>query len=190
LKIIDCNPAIVYRELDAHHDDDSGRGHSAIHDPHVWTSPFNAILLAEQIRDVLVKEAPEYRRFYEANFLALKTELTELDKHIKEELAAVNSPYILVSHSSWGYFTDRYGLVQISLETDGKERGPRGLGDLVDFAARHNIKTLFIQKQHQSSAARVFAGEIGAKLVEIDPLAEEYIANLKAVTRAFVEATR
>ena len=185
VRVIECNREIQYRMPD------NGDMQLGAHpDPHIWTDPVNARLLAKQILDVLSAEDPEYAGFYEKNFQGLDRELKELHEFILEEVKQRSSRYILVSHAAWGYFCDRYGFQQLSLEKDGRPRGPRALAELIKLVREQTITTLFTQREHRSPADSAFASEIGARVVEIDPLREDYVENLKGITRKFVEATK
>jgi len=190
LKIIECCNQITNRDLTNHKEKNINSYQSEMVDPHIWTSPANAKLLAQQIKEVLIEEDPDQQQFYQSNYQLLSDELNELDNFIHSKLSDVRMPYILVSHPSWGYYAERYGLVQISLENNGKEKGPRGLIELIEFAKKKNIPTLFRQRQFKTASTVTLADEINANIIEIDPLAEDYIVNLREVTRVFAEATR
>ena len=85
----------------------------------------------------------------------------------------------MVFHPSWGYFADEYGLRQIPIEIDGKEPTAKELAGIIDFAKEKNIRVIFVQSQFSTGAAERVAESIGGKVVQIDPLAEDYISNLK-----------
>ncbi|MNC93181.1 hypothetical protein D3C83_97520 [compost metagenome] len=53
-----------------------------------------------------------------------------------------------------------------------------------------NIRAVFVQKQHGRGPAAALARELGAELVEIDPLAENYLDNMRAIGRLLGAATR
>jgi zinc transport system substrate-binding protein len=53
---------------------------------------------------------------------------------------------------------------------------------MVDIARKKNINTVFIQSQFETSKAEVIAREIGAKIVPIDPLAENWLAEMYSLT--------
>lgn len=54
------------------------------YDEHVWTSPVNAQLLVEQIRDVLISLDPGREEIYEKNAAAYLEELRALDKDYRQ----------------------------------------------------------------------------------------------------------
>ena len=158
------------------------------HDPHVWTSPMNAVLLAREIRAALVAVDPASARFYDANFHRLVADLEQLDGEIMVRLKHRRTNYFIVSHDAWAYYAERYGLRQIPLESRGREKGPRGIAGIVEQARREKIHTLFVQQQHPESSAYTLATELGAQVMIIDPLAGDYIDNLRHVTASIAEA--
>ena len=77
---------------------------------------------------------------------------------------------------------------QKAIEVEGKQPGAKTLSELIELAQRKQIKVIFVQRQFSDRDAKTIAAQIGAKIVYVDPLAENYLDNLKQVTRLFVEA--
>ena len=157
-------------------------------DPHVWTDPNNAKIIAGQIKDILSDRDPDGVPFYAANYQSLIADLDRLDRDIRALLQQRRMDYFIVSHGGWKYFADAYGLRQMALDEYGREKGPRGLAEMVDLAKREGISTVFIQAQHPSGSAYTLAKEIHAQAVLIDNLNEDYIDNLYKVSRLIAEA--
>lgn len=157
-------------------------------DAHVWTSPVNGKLIAAEIKDTLAAEDPEAAPFYEANFQRLAAELDGLDAEILNRLKGRRTDYFIVSHDAWAYYAARYGLRQLPLESRGREKGPRGIAELADQARRENLGIVFVQRQHPAGPAYTLAAELNARVVVIDPLAGDYIDNLRRVTVSIAEA--
>ncbi len=80
-------------------------------DEHVWTSPVNASLIAEQIKNVLSKADPDNRGMYEENTLAYQEQLAELDGQFREVVDhAKRNIMIFGDRFPFRYFADEYGL--------------------------------------------------------------------------------
>ena len=165
----------------------AGSGNHFAMDAHIWTSPKNAIVLAGIIKSALSEYDPEAGEYYAANYNMLVSDLDLLDAFIRKELADIKTPYFIVSHPAWGHYAAAYGLEEISIERHGTEVRAKELSRLVEFARKWNIHTVYVQKQFNTASARTLAREINGKIVELDPLAEDYINNLRHVTRAIVE---
>ena len=151
-------------------------------DPHVWTSPINAKYISLKIKEALIEILPAHKTELEDNYSKLIKDLTRLDQDIRLRLAHLDNRYIVVSHPSWGYYADAYSLIQVPIESDGKEIRAMSLTKLIEFSRSKTVNRVFVQKQFNQSSAKILASEIGVEVIELDPLAEDYIANLYYVT--------
>ena len=70
---------------------------------------------------------------------------------------------------------------QLTIEEEGKKPGPQGLAALIDQAQAYNITVVYVEPQFDRSSAEVIAESIGGEVVEIDPLAPNYIENIRDV---------
>jgi len=156
-------------------------------DPHIWLSPANAILIAKNIFQALGKTDPTHADEYRRNFDALAKQLEALDAEIRSMLAPYKGRRFYVFHPSFGYFADAYGLEQISIELDGKAPSPRQLAELIDQAKADGVTVLFVQKQFPADSAKAIADAIGGKVVPLDPLAEDCVANLRLIAESLKE---
>lgn len=173
------------------HDDHQGHdAHADGHeqDPHVWTSPLLAQHMAGRIRDKLSELAPDHARDFARNHDAFVAELVALDAELHKSLDPLPNRKFMVFHPAWGYFAAHYGLTQVSIEREGKEPGARGLAALIGQARQEKIKVVFVQPQFDKLQARQVARAIGGGVVSVDPLAADYVDNLRRVGRQFVQA--
>ena len=157
-------------------------GHDSGMDPHVWTDPNNVIAITGLIEASLASHDAAHAQDYRRAARVFTERLRALDRLIAEQMAALKNRVLIVAHPSWGYFAERYGLIQRSIEQDGKEIQGRSLAQLIEFARQRNIKAVFTQPQFNDRAAGVIAAEVGATVYELDPLATGYIENMRAVT--------
>lgn len=153
-------------------------GHDQL-DPHVWLDPSLAKTIAGNIRDGLVKEDPDHADDYRRNTKTLLDQLDQLDMEIREILAGIENRKFLVFHPAWGYFAKAYDLQQIAVEHRGREPGPKALVELVGITRRERINTVFAQKQFSTRVVETLAAEIDGNVVVLDPLAEDYLNNLR-----------
>jgi zinc transport system substrate-binding protein len=143
---------------------------------------------AENIYQVLREYIPGDSIYLRNNYKAFERELDNLDKYISEKLAPFEGSKLLVFHPAFGYFTDAYGLVQVPIELAGKEPGARYLNQVIELARRENIKAIFVQQQFSTETAEVVAEAVGAEVVVLDPLAEDYISNMKQIADKVAKA--
>jgi zinc transport system substrate-binding protein len=135
----------------------------------------------------LAEMAPHRAEQFQANAAAYTAKLDGLHEELKAIFAGLHSPNLLVFHPAWGYFADTYGLRQIAIEQAGKEPSPEQMQRIIDIAKASDIRVIFIQQQFSRGIALSVAEQIGGVVVSIDPLAEDYLANLKTVGRIIFE---
>ena len=181
--VVDCSKGIELQgAVDEH-----GQEHEGL-DPHIWMSPLNAMSMVSNICDGLVQIDPGNATYYRQNRDAYLRELAQLDQDIREGLAGVRSLTFMVYHPAFGYFARDYGLTMIPIEVEGKEPTPAGLARLIEQAEEHGIKVIFASPQFNPESAGVIAREIDGRVVMVDSLARDYIANLRLLLDELVEA--
>ena len=185
IKMIETQRSIALRDIESAGSEKPPATGGGLKDPHVWTDPLLVRIMAAHIRDALVETDPSHREHYEQNYVAFAADLDRLDQWIRDLFQGVRSRRFMVFHPSWGYFADAYGLTQIPVESAGKEPGPRTLADLIDRGRKEQVRVIFVQQQFSRRAAETVAQAIGATVVAVDPLAENYLDNLRDVVRAF-----
>jgi len=150
-------------------------------DPHVWLSPMNVKIMVKNIYDALAQIDPENKDYYQKNMELYLKELDALDEEIREILGNVTNRCFMVYHPSWGYFARDYNLTQIPVEKEGKEPTARGLMALIDQARRLKMKVIFVSPQFDQKKAETIAESIHGRIVFLDPLAKDYVKNLRLV---------
>ena len=98
-------------------------------------------------------------------------------------LAGTEPAAFLIYHPALGYFARDYGLEQVSLEFEGKAPSPSQVRKLADKGRELEIQTIFIQKQFDQENAKVLAKEIGAGVVQIDPLDPDWESQILHIAR-------
>jgi zinc transport system substrate-binding protein len=154
-------------------------------DPHVWVSPRNARIMVENIYQAMVQTDPQNQGYYQENRNQYLAQLDALDQNITSSLQNIKNHKILVYHPSWGYFCRDYGLEQVAIEQEGKEPSPQYLAQLVNGAKAEQIQVIFVSPQFSQKSAQTLATEIGARVVVVNPLAENYLENMRQVAEAF-----
>lgn len=147
-------------------------------DPHIWLDPILIKIQAKNIYEAMVKIDVANSEFYKTNYEEFIKELDTLDQNIKTLLAPHKDKAFMVFHPSWGYFAKRYELEQISIEIEGKEPKPNELVELVEEAKKHDIKIIFTSPQFSQKSAQTISKTVGANVVAIDPLADNWNENL------------
>lgn len=190
-KMMVCNASAGVTLLpmsETEHDADEPDGHHHEHghlDPHFWLSPKNAGVIANNVERSLAAVDPENASYYAQNRASVEQELQQLDREIREQLSGVKSRRFLVFHPAWGYFAHEYGLEQIAAEEEGKTLTPRQMERVIGEARREGIRAVFVSPQFSSVQADAIASNIDGRTVTVDPLARDYLKNLRAAAAAF-----
>ncbi len=161
-------------------------------DPHIWTEPANMLIMAKNTFEALQRLDPAHSETYLKNYFTVRRKIEKLEIELMKLFAAKQGANraFMVFHPSWGYFARAHALTQVPIEIGGHEPSPKELAAVITKARKMNIKAIFVQPQMSAKAARVVADEIGAKLIEADPLAYDWAKNLRSVAHAFHSALR
>jgi zinc transport system substrate-binding protein len=149
-------------------------GHTENADPHYWVSPRCAQIIATSVKDFLCELNPPQKDKYDANYKLLSVEIRKLDEKGKEYFSYSKLKCFMIYHPNLGYIARDYGLEEIPVELDGKEPTPLRLRELIDRARKDHLNTIFVQREYDTKNAKAIAGEIGANLIIIDPLSEDW----------------
>lgn len=150
-------------------------------DPHLWLVPRHLESAAAAIARALAGLDPEGEALYRANAVRLDAELEALDDELRRRLGALAGGKFYVEHPAWGHLAAEYGLTQVALEEEGKEPRAARLVEAIETARRDGVGVVLVQRGVAERAGRTLADEIGAEVVEVDPLAYDVAANLRQV---------
>lgn len=141
-------------------------------DPHVWLSPKNAKIEADNIKKALIKADPQHADSYEKNYNDLALELDALDKEYSLTLNSLPKKDIVVAHRAYSYLCKEYGLNQISINgiSPDTEPDPSTMANTIEYCKKHNVNTIFFEEMISPKTAQVIANEIGAEVSVLNPL--------------------
>lgn len=195
LRVVETDHGILKLPMTAH-------GHHSEHhpstktddhdsrDPHIWLSPPLVMLQARMILIALQAEDPDHRTIYETNYRNFILDIVDLDADLRAMFSGLQGASFMAFHPSWGTFAHTYGLQQVPIEVEGKQPKPAQLQELIAYAQRSHIKVVFVQPQFSTKSAEQIARAIDGRVVAVDPLAEDWAANLRRVAEEFRHAFR
>ncbi|MCK5695708.1 MAG: zinc ABC transporter substrate-binding protein [Desulfobacula sp.] len=184
IMIVDTRKDIVLRSMEEHNHDGRDQNESIGKDPHIWMNPLIVKIQAHTIFKTLSNIDPANRDEYKMNYEQFVKNLDELDHHLKTLLKNLKGENLLVFHPSFGYFTDAYGLKQVAIETMGKSPKGKALSNIIKRAKKQKIRVIFAQPQFDRNTAQKIASAINGVVVFIDPLAYDYMANMKNIAQS------
>ncbi|MCX6333917.1 MAG: zinc ABC transporter substrate-binding protein [Bacteroidia bacterium] len=153
-------------------------------DPHYWVSPKCAAIMALSVKELLCRLNPSETQKYESNYAGLVVKIGELDKKAGSLLSEFSGEVFMIYHPNLAYLASDYSLVEVPVEFEGKEPPPSRLKELIDIARAKNIKTIFVQREYDSRNAKVIANEMGARVVVIDPLSDNWMKATSDIIEA------
>ena len=178
-------PMQTHHDQKKHHEDndlENREKHNHEHgslDPHVWLSPPLVRIISKNIFNGLCKIDPVHKSSYKQNFAEFMARINKLDADIKKRFENKRKMRFIVFHPAWGYFANSYDIKQVPIEIEGKDAKASQLKEIIQYARKNEINTIFIQPQFYTKSAKLIAKAIDANIVFADPLAENWMTNLQ-----------
>ena len=157
-----------HHEEDGHHHEEDGHHHEE--DPHIWLSPENAQVMAQNICDGLSRQYPDYEDTFRANLKDLLTQLEALQSYGEEQLSGLQCRELIPFHDGFSYFAQAFHLTILESveEESGSEASAKDLIHLTELVRDHNLPAIFTEVSGSDSAAQVIARETGCKVYALD----------------------
>ena len=187
VEYISCSNGIdlLRSDIDEHYVDPE---HQHGTDPHIWTSPNNVKIISRTVCTALSAAYPEKATEFEANLHTFISRIDQLDNSIRGVLTDSLNNAFMIYHPALGYYARDYHLEQFSIEFDGKSPSTAHMKKMIDLAREKKIQTIFIQSEFETAKAEAVAKEIGANVVTINPLAEDWLAEMYSLTKKMEKA--
>ena len=191
LPIIDGTKGMTFRLLEEHDHHDDHDHHHDEHDMnidrHTWLGWQQSTMLLANTRDALVALLGDHESLIRERAQTLQTQIDAVFTTLQADLVELEGTVVYVYHPSFGYFLDSFGIEQRAVETGGKEPTARDLASLIAEAKAAKARVIFVQKQFPVTSARTVAQAVGAKVVALDPLAYDFLENIKQMGQALLE---
>jgi zinc transport system substrate-binding protein len=163
------------------HDHDHDHNHGV--DPHMWMSPKAVLDLLPTIKAALIESFPDLKDTIEANYTQLHQSIAEADLRMRTVTSQLPKKEFLIFHPALSYLARDYSLVQTAVELDGKEPSPAYLASVIKKARKESIPVIFIQEEYDIRNARTISEEAGIALVQINPMAYNWLETMNELTK-------
>lgn len=187
MKVFDTSEGIdlIYEEDEQHGD----HSHAGGVEPHVWTSPENARIIAGNIYKALCSLDSVNSAYYAQRLDSLNKVIINTNKEIETLLSDADTAF-MIYHPTLSYYARDYGLQQISIEKGGKEPSPSYLKELIDLCKNEDIHIIFVQPEFDVRNAEIIAGQTHTKVVSVNPLSYQWPEEMLAVARILHDSKR
>lgn len=157
----------AHEEEEHHHEED---GHHHEEDPHIWLSPENAQVMAQNICEGLSRQYPDYEDTFRTNLEDLLSQLEALQSYGEKQLSGLQCRELIPFHDGFSYFAQAFHLTILESveEESGSEASAKDLIHLTELVRTHDLPAIFTEVSGSDSAARVIARETGCKVYALD----------------------
>lgn len=157
----------------AHHGE-AEAGHEAhgsgATDPHFWLDPSRYAAAARTVASEMSAADPQNAQSYAANLESLTKDLNALDTQLEADLSQCAAGTLVVAHSAFGYFADRYGFEQVGIAglSPDDEPDARTLAEITEAAQSADVPTVFFEEALPPKLAETVAAAAGAEVSALD----------------------
>lgn len=171
LKMMDFVEALEEEELEgAEHDHDEHDHDDGEYDEHIWTSPKNAALIVDGIKEEAVRLDGKNAKLYESNAAEYSRKINALDERFTELLAGESRYFVFGDRFPLLYFFKEYGLnYYAAFPGCGSETEPSAqtIAFLTEkLAGEDTVKAVFGIELSNVKLAQTLAAENGLPTAE------------------------
>lgn len=150
-------------ENEHNHEEEDGHYHA--YDPHIWTSPKNAMIMVNNILDALCEIDPENAAYYEENATNYLSELEELDAEFKEVVNQAKR--MTIYHGgrfAMQYLTNEYGIDYVSAPFEA-EPSAALVAQMISDIKEQQIPVIYHEELVDPKIAQMISDETGAQML-------------------------
>jgi manganese/zinc/iron transport system substrate-binding protein len=127
-------------------------------DPHVWMDPKLWRVVAVDVRDAMIAQAPENATVYTENADAFLSEIDALAAYATKSLTSVpqEARVLITAHDAFNYFGRAYGFEVIGIQgiSTESEAGLNRITSLVNDLVARNIQSVFVESSVSDRSIR------------------------------------
>lgn len=164
-----CTEEHSHEENSENEHEHSHEGHEHSHnefDPHIWTSPANAVIITETICEILCQIMPEETDKFKENAEKYIKQLENIDTEIRGIVDNGNTKKLIFADQfPLIYFAEEYGLeYHAAFSGCGHDMEPsvQDVCELIDIVKEENIKAVFYLELSSEKVADTICEDTGA----------------------------
>lgn len=163
-----------WSEDDEHHNGEELGDHKYENDPHIWTSAENALIIAKNIENKLIKLYPENKDYFENNYKNLENELLSEKQNFLDNITGKTQSEFIVFHDAYNYLFKELAIdsskklvfqTNILSDPDSAE-----MKKFIDEITLHWVNIAFKEPQLNDSNLLKLTKEYTIEIDTLDPL--------------------
>ena len=157
-------------------------------DPHIWCSPKSLDKMARNTYNAIIREMPDSVK-YKMAFNDLIIRISDLNMEVAKKCFTEENKdkAFVIYHPALSYMARDYQLTQIAIENEGKEPSAKHLACIIEQARAKGIKHILYQSEFPASSVEIICKDIDATAVEINPLDENILDNIRHIVTLITE---
>ncbi len=161
-------PETAHEHEHGHGHEEDGHHHGS--DPHIWLSPENAGIMAENICAGLTQRYPAWADTFARNLSGLLADLDALNTYGQEALSQLSCREIITFHDGFAYFAESFDLTILEAveEESGREASAQELIHLIKEVEHHRLPAIFTERSGSVSASSIISRETGCGVYALD----------------------
>ncbi|ACK64855.1 periplasmic solute binding protein [Rippkaea orientalis PCC 8801] len=165
------NPLMGKEHDHGEEEEHSHKASEKVADPHIWHDAKNGIKMVEVIAQQLKNLQPNQSKKYQNNQEKIATELTLIDRWIKEQITTIPAEKrkLVTTHDALGYYVNAYDLeFEGALEGFSTEESPTAarVSELVKEIKKTKVPTIFAESSINPKLMTTVAKEANVKVSE------------------------
>jgi zinc transport system substrate-binding protein len=140
-------------------------------DPHVWLDPVLAKQQVNNILQALIRVDPADQAYFTANAQVYNSKLDNLNSQIINATTTTQTRQFVTFHEAFGYFANRYNLIQIPIAGPFEEEPtPSDIQNVVNVVNQNHLCVVGYESLENPANSQSIASQTHAKLMRMDPI--------------------
>lgn len=154
-------------------------------DFHIWLDPQNAIIILQNVANILSNKDPKNANLYQHNLKKYTKKINQLHNLLKKDLHNYKTDSFAFYHNGFAYLENRYNLHSSGILDTGEHIGSnlttafsnKKLIKLNNFIKENNISCVFVEPELQDKVFLNYLSKNNINYTYIDPIGYNIKAN-------------
>ncbi len=157
-------------EHEGKHEHEHELSHEHGYDAHIWLSPKNAMVMAQNICHGLSHHYPEHEAAFENNLTSLLAKLEQLQSYGETTLKDLSCRDLVTFHDGFHYLAESFDLhiLKAIEEEAGSETSASVLIELIELVEKENLPAIFTECNGSTASANVISSETGCPVYSLN----------------------